>query len=143
MENNNKTIGVSQKAVIFRDDGKILVIRRSETAPSHPLFWDLPGGGIDFGEDARDAIIREIKEETGLNVNNVDILDVISALDYKGEFWITIGYVSEVSESEVKLSHEHDEFRWIYSEEFSKMKASSRNKKFVESFESLRRRGEK
>lgn len=58
-------IGVSQKAIIFNKENKILVIRRSKTAPYGALTWDLPGGDLDYGEDAITGVIREIKEETG------------------------------------------------------------------------------
>jgi len=42
-------------------------MRRTETAPSNPLKWDLPGGDVEYGEDPKKAILREIKEETGFN----------------------------------------------------------------------------
>jgi ADP-ribose pyrophosphatase len=65
-----KKIGVSQKAIIFNREGKILVLRRSGTALSNPGKWDFPGGDLEFGEDAIGGIIREIREETGLEVKN-------------------------------------------------------------------------
>ena len=40
--------------------------------------WTLPGGGIDQGEDPRDAVIREVHEETGLDVHPGRVLEVYS-----------------------------------------------------------------
>ena len=56
---------VAAYAVIIRD-GRILLSRLSPTITSEEL-WTLPGGGLDHGEDPRDAVIREIYEETGLH----------------------------------------------------------------------------
>ena len=141
MENKNQKIFVSQKAILFKKDGKILTIRRSKTAPSRPLQWDLPGGTLDFGEDAREGIIREIKEETNLEIKDLKVIDVISGADAKGEFWMTICYVAKAVTSDVILSYEHDDFKWITPYEFAKLKASPRNKKFVEKFKFLKVKG--
>lgn len=57
-----------QKSVVFHpDQEKFLTLRRSAADSKHPGYWDLPGGGVDFGENHLQAIEREIKEETGLN----------------------------------------------------------------------------
>jgi 8-oxo-dGTP diphosphatase len=56
---------VAAYAVILRD-GKILLSRLAPTVTSEEL-WTLPGGGLDHGEDPRDAVVREVREETGLD----------------------------------------------------------------------------
>lgn len=134
MKINNQKIGVSQKAIIFREDGKILTMRRTKTAPSRPLHWDLPGGDLDFGENVREGILREIKEEVGLEVQDLTLLDVISAINDNGEFWVTVGYTAKAKTMKVVLSYEHDDFKWVTPDEFQELKASPKNKKFVEIF---------
>lgn len=128
-----KNIGVSLKAVLF-DGEKILTIRRTKTAPSRPLHWDLPGGDLEYGEDLTAGIFREIKEETGLKVSGLKILDAISGPNSNGEFWVTICYTAKVKTTKVSLSFEHDDYKWIVPAEFKKMKASPKNKKFVAKF---------
>jgi ADP-ribose pyrophosphatase YjhB (NUDIX family) len=56
---------VAAYAVILRD-GAMLLSRLAPTVTPDEL-WTLPGGGLDHGEDPRDAVIREIREETGLD----------------------------------------------------------------------------
>ena len=46
-------------------DGAVLLTRNSARGP-HPGLWNLPGGGIEHGEAPRDAVVREVAEETGL-----------------------------------------------------------------------------
>jgi ADP-ribose pyrophosphatase YjhB (NUDIX family) len=57
---------VAAYAVIIRD-GQILLSRLAPHVSREGL-WTLPGGGLDHGEDPRDAVVREVHEETGLSV---------------------------------------------------------------------------
>ena len=55
-------------------DGRILLVRNSARGP-YPGGWSLPGGGIDHGESPRDALVREVAEETGLACEVGDVVD--------------------------------------------------------------------
>ena len=68
---------VGAYAVILRDD-RILLSRLSARVTSDEL-WTLPGGGLEHGEDPRDAVVREIREETGLDAEVGDSARVYSA----------------------------------------------------------------
>lgn len=64
-------------AVILRDDA--ILLARLATRISREELWTLPGGGLDHGEDPRDAAIREIAEETGLRAEVSETARVYSA----------------------------------------------------------------
>ena len=63
---------VGAYAVCVRD-GAVLLSRFTRSGR-----WTLPGGGVDFGEDPRDAVVREVFEETGLAFSVGTLLDVRS-----------------------------------------------------------------
>jgi len=63
---------VGSYAVCVRD-GAVLLTRFTRSGR-----WTLPGGGVDHGEDPRDAVVREVLEETGLAFAVGDLLDVRS-----------------------------------------------------------------
>lgn len=126
-----KKVEISQKAIVFNKEGKFLTLHRTSTAPSNPDKWDFPGGDLDFGEDAIKGIIREIKEETGLEVKDLKPFDIESNIYKDEEFWITIAYTAKVIVDKVVLSFEHDDFKWVTPEEFLKLESSDKLKRFV------------
>jgi 8-oxo-dGTP diphosphatase len=128
---NMEKIIVYQKAIIFNEEGKILTLYRSETAPSRPNTWDFPGGHLDFGEDTTKGILREIKEETGLDIKELAIFDVTSKINEKGEFCVTIAYKAKTDSDKVTLSFEHTQFKWVTPEEFLNLESSETQRYFV------------
>jgi len=73
---------VAAYAVILRTAGtggrEILLSRLAERI-THDELWTLPGGGLDHGEDPRDAVLREVREETGLDADVGETARVYSA----------------------------------------------------------------
>jgi ADP-ribose pyrophosphatase YjhB (NUDIX family) len=62
---------------ILIDHDRVALVRSSNPRHVPPLWW-LPGGGIDFGEAPEDTLIREFLEETGLVVDNPQLIGVTS-----------------------------------------------------------------
>jgi 8-oxo-dGTP diphosphatase len=69
---------VAAYALVVRDgaDGPEVLLTRNSPRGPHPGWWTLPGGGIDHGEEARQALVREVREETGLDCTPGEVLDV-------------------------------------------------------------------
>ena len=64
-------------AAIIEDKGKFLITQRPENVHNGDR-WEFPGGKVDFGEDPRYALEREIDEELGIKVEAEDILELSS-----------------------------------------------------------------
>lgn len=63
--------------VVYEPERGIVLVRRTNP----PLGWALPGGFVDYGETVEHAAVREMKEETGLDVELTGLLGVYSAPD--------------------------------------------------------------
>ncbi len=143
VHNHNKTevFLVSTKAVVVRHDGKMLAMLRGKNAPTNPLGWDLPGGILDHGEEADSGIIRETKEETGLDIESPRVFHAIARVNQLGEHWTIIYFIAHATSEDVKISWEHDEYKWIEPEELKTLPGSTRNKEAVAYFIQLRDAG--
>ena len=63
---------LSVLGVIQRTDGKYLITQRVMTKHWAPGWWEVSGGACMAGEESKDAVIREVKEETGLDVSKAN-----------------------------------------------------------------------
>ena len=80
-------------AAIFRD-GLVLLVERGKGAL--PGTWSLPGGHIEPGERAKDAALREVGEETGVEAEILGLTDVHDVLIKSDEGQLTAHYVLSV-----------------------------------------------
>ena len=60
---------LSVLGVVARPDGKYLITKRVMTKAWAPGWWEVSGGAAQAGEDSADAVLREVREETGLDVS--------------------------------------------------------------------------
>jgi 8-oxo-dGTP diphosphatase len=110
-------------------DNKALVVKGSLHEKGDPGVWEQPGGQVGDGEDPEQAIIREFKEETTLNIEIVDILRAFSIV-YPGaapsNHLIRIDYVVKLEAGEdinnLKLTKDHDKWKLVTKDEFLAMK---------------------
>lgn len=117
---------------LIRKDDLFLVTRRSEINDYMPLKWDIPGGFVEAGEPMEEALRREIKEETNINVRVDKVLYIysnLSQLPNKQVFQAV--YLCEYSDGEIKTNpEEHDKYEWIKKDQLLTLDAIA----FLESF---------
>ncbi|RLE45947.1 hypothetical protein DRJ22_03230 [Candidatus Woesearchaeota archaeon] len=115
-------------------DDKVLVVRRSPKESFLTGWFELPGGGVEFGESPQDAVIREFFEETNIRVSIVDIIRVFSYVsDDNSKHTVEIVFLVKAlsNVSDIRLSEEHDDFRWISLDELNNLKISEEIKKNI------------
>lgn len=61
-------IGVSVGAMIFNSKRELFLTKRGPRATNERGYWEIPGGGVEFGETLQRAVKREITEEYGVNI---------------------------------------------------------------------------
>ena len=99
-------------AAAILDEGRVLAARRS--APPHLAGgWEFPGGKVEPGEDGPAALVREIREELGVDVR------VGARLGAAGDGEVDLGvYAAAIRDGGVALAGaDHDELRWLASAE--------------------------
>ncbi len=83
-------VGLGVGAVIVRG-GRVLMLLRSEACRNNRGLWTIPGGGVEPYERLEDAVRREVREETGLEVTAAEFL-AVSDRTFDGEHWVSILY---------------------------------------------------
>ena len=105
-------------ALIFNAAGQVLMIRTRKW--SH--LWGIPGGKIKTGERAAEALRREIKEETNLDIDGIRFVlaqDCIHSKEfYRDAHFVLLNYTCRcLGRPQVRLNEEAEEFRWAKVEE--------------------------
>jgi len=115
----DRKFGVATKAIIKNNDGKFLVIFKSDTEEISPNEIDIPGGRLKFGEKLEESLKREIKEELGIIIEIVKLSRSWSLI--KDDFHLVgLTFLVNYIGGEVQLSGEHTDFKWIDKEAIMK-----------------------
>lgn len=110
-----KPYGLTVRAVIYDKDGRILLLKRSGKSRTYPGKWEFPGGKVDPGERFDDAIVREVREETGLSSS---IKRFIGSAEARLPHVNAIQLVFEMeAPGTPAISHEHEGLKWVASED--------------------------
>lgn len=108
-------------AAIFRD-GKVLIVRRARP-PAHGLYT-LPGGGVELGETLEEAVVREVREETCLDVEPVALAGYRQAIarDAAGlieRHFVILPFAARWIAGDILLNEELAEAQWLELSELS------------------------
>ena len=101
-------------ALVWNADNQVLMVRTQKWSG----LWGIPGGKIKYGEPSFDALRREIKEETNLDICDISfalVQDCIHSKEfYRDAHFVLLNYTCRVQgPCDVKLNDEAQEFRWM------------------------------
>ena len=103
-------ISIVAKAIIIDNKDRVLFLKRSDYLKKFAGEWDLPGGHLKEGETLLKGLEREVLEESGIAIEDPIYLKEMDNLNF---------FYCNYNSQEVKLSHEHTEFRFLEKSELN------------------------
>jgi len=142
---NNRSFLLAVKGFILNTKRELLLLKVADDDPSavDKGRWNLPGGLVEMDEKLQEALIREIKEETGLTTTPSELIGVDSfereGFQFKDRTVkdvrvIVIGYMCNGEYSSVRLDHEHTAFEWVGISKLSDMEFTPNSGGLVRQF---------
>ncbi|MBN1645102.1 NUDIX domain-containing protein [Candidatus Woesearchaeota archaeon] len=121
-------------AMIFNENGEIFLMKSHKWRGKYVI----PGGHIELGESMKDALKREIKEETNLEIYDIDFLHwqefIFDELFYKKRHFVFFNFTAKTDSENVKLNDEGQEFIWVKPEESLKLPVEPYTVKAIEKY---------
>jgi mutator protein MutT len=111
---------VSVGAVIV-DEGRVLLVRRgNEPMKGH---WTLPGGLLELGETLSDGVMREVREETGLIVEVLELIELLDRIHREETrvryHYVIADYLCRVVGGQLQAASDADAARWVERAEWN------------------------
>jgi 8-oxo-dGTP diphosphatase len=106
---------------VIVDEGRVLLVRRG----TEPLRgeWSLPGGLLEVGESLMAGVVREVREETGLTVEPVELIELLDRIHREGErvryHYVIADYLCRVVSGTLKAATDADAVRWVERTEWN------------------------
>lgn len=106
---------------IIVDAGRVLLIRRG----SEPLKdqWSLPGGALEVGESLSEGLIREVREETGLTIEPIELIELLDRIHRDGDriryHYVIADYLCRVTCGSLNAATDAADVRWAEPPEWS------------------------
>ena len=121
--------------IIYNDTGEVLLGKSSKWTDKWVVFW----GHVEWGESLVEAVKRETKEETGLEIENVEFLSlqesIFSEEFHKPKHMIFLNYTAKALNNKVVLNDEMQEYVWIKPEKaLLELNLNKSSKIFLEKF---------
>lgn len=121
----NKTRLIVLSSAIIVVDGKLLLLKRSETSKFASGCWQLPEGKLEEGELPVDAMTRELYEELSLGPSTINFLKIHHSFNENdGITYVIVRLIYKLelgANPQIKLSLEHTEYGFFSKEEISRL----------------------
>ena len=106
---------------VIVEEGRVLLVRRG----SEPLLghWTLPGGLLEVGEPLLGGVVREVREETGLTVEVIELIELVDRILRDGErvryHYVIADYLCRVVGGTLQAASDADAVRWVERAEWN------------------------
>ena len=115
-------------------DGKILLEKRKGEPGKGK--WSIPGGLVELGESVEDTVVREVKEETGLDVEKPEHIDVVDNIirDANGEIkyhFVILDYFVKLKGGTLSVGSDAGELKWVSLNEVEKYDLTKTFREFL------------
>jgi len=119
MADERNVVRVGSAAIVENSEGKFLIGKRGVWPKD---MWVFPGGGVNYGETSRDAVLRELKEETGLEIEPTELIKVEEMIVPENNVHrVIFFYKAKVIGGKENPSSDIAELRWLTPEEILKL----------------------
>lgn len=102
---------ITVKAIVIYNQ-KVLILKKATSSTDGLGYWELPGGGLEYGETPHQALIRELKEETNLDIKIIKPVYTFTAIR-KNYQTVGIGFLALPTSDNVKISFEHTDYKFV------------------------------
>jgi len=127
-------IVVGVAAVIWNSRGDVLLIRRAKEPRKGQ--WSLPGGKLEFGETLLEGVLREVREETGLEVEILGLVDVAetirdASVGAADDHFVLIDYGARVISGTAEAASDGAAARWFPLDELDALPLWSEMRRII------------
>ena len=126
-------------AIIINPEDKVFLMKTHKWNDQYAI----PGGHIEFGETMEDAIKREVKEETNLDIFDIEFFEAIDCI-FSEEFhtpnrhFIFLDFIAKTKSSEVILNEEAQEYIWASEQELKDLPIFEPTREIIEKYFSVK-----
>jgi len=108
---NNVRFHITVKGIVIYHH-QVLILKRIRPSSDGLGYWELPGGGLEYGETPHEALIRELKEETHLDIKILKPVYTFTAIRPNYQT-VGIGFLCIPTNDHVCISEEHTEYQFV------------------------------